>query len=216
MITNPTQCAFDPATVQCPAGADSSGTCLTAAQVRTARNMYDGVRDPAGQKVWPGLPPGSEPFWGPLTNPNAPFPIAVSYYRWVVFGDPNWDWKAFDLANPNDWARHLDGERKYAPVLSAVDPNLRAFKARGGKLIPIHGWSDQLISAQNSIDYYESVLAFERGGGDRATTFEQCRTSIDYSWRRACFTAPAVPDRIHSMRSARSRHGSSDGSHPTR
>jgi len=153
-----------------PAGADSSGTCLTAAQVRTARNMYDGVRDPAGQKVWPGLPPGSEPFWGPLTNPNAPFPIAVSYYRWVVFGDPNWDWKAFDLANPNDWARHLDGERKYAPVLSAVDPNLRAFKARGGKLIPIHGWSDQLISAQNSIDYYESVLAFERGGGDRATT----------------------------------------------
>jgi feruloyl esterase len=116
------------------------------------------------------LPPGSEPFWDPLTNPNAPFPIAVSYYRWLVFGDPNWDWKAFDLANPNDWARHLDGERKYAPVLSAIDPNLRAFRARGGKLIQIHGWSDQLISAQNSIDYYESVLAFERGGRDRATT----------------------------------------------
>jgi len=58
------------------------------------------LRDPTGQKVWPGLPPGSEPFWGPLTNPTNPFPIAISYYRWVVFGDPNWDWKAFDLANP--------------------------------------------------------------------------------------------------------------------
>ena len=170
LITNPAQCAFDPATVQCAGGAESSGTCLTPAQVRTARAMYDGLRDPAGQKVWPGLPPGSEPFWGPLTNPNTPFPIPVSYYRWVVFGEANWDWKAFDLASPNDWARHLEGERKNAPVLSAIDPNLRAFRGRGGKLIQIHGWNDQLISAHNSIDYYESVLAFERGGRDRDAT----------------------------------------------
>jgi len=168
LITNPARCTFDPATAQCPAGAESSGTCLTVAQVRTARAIYDGVRDPAGQKVWPGLPPGSEPFWGALANPANPFPIPISYYRWVVFGDPSWDWKAFDLANPNDYARHLDGERKHAPVLSAVDPNLRAFRARGGKLIQTHGWNDQLISAQNSIDYYESVLAFEGGGRDRA------------------------------------------------
>jgi len=170
LITNPAQCTFDPATVQCPAGAESAGTCPTAAQVRAARTMYDGLRDPTGQKVWPGLPPGSEPFWGPLTNPTNPFPIAISYYRWVVFGDPNWDWKAFDLANPSDYARHLDGERRYAPVLSAIDPNLRPFSARGGKLIQIHGWNDQLISAQNSIDYYESVLAFEGGGRDRDAT----------------------------------------------
>ena len=170
LITNPAQCTFDPSTVQCPAGAEASGTCLTAAQVRAARNIYDGVRDPNGGKVWPGLPPGSEPFWGPLTNPNNPFPIPVSYYRWLVFGDSTWNWKAFDLANPNDYARHLDGERKYAPVLSAVDPNLRAFRDRGGKLIQIHGWNDQLISAQNSIDYYESVLAFEGGGRDRDAT----------------------------------------------
>ena len=170
LITNPARCTFDPATVQCPAGSESSGGCLTAAQVRTARAIYDGLRDPAGRKVWPGLPPGSEPFWGALTNPANPFPIPISYYRWVVFADPSWDWKAFDLANPNDYARHLEGERKYAPVLSAVDPNLRAFRARGGKLIQTHGWNDQLISAQNSIDYYESVLALEGGGRDRAGT----------------------------------------------
>ena len=170
LITNPAQCRFDPATVQCPTGSASLDACLTPAQVRTARTIYDGLRDPAGQKVWPGLPPGSEPFWGPLTGTTNPFPIPISHYRWVVFGDANWDWKAFDLTNPNDYARHLDGERKYAPVLSAVDPNLRAFKARGGKLIQTHGWNDQLISAQNSIDYYESVLAFERGQRDRAAT----------------------------------------------
>jgi feruloyl esterase len=169
LITNPAQCTFDPATVQCPAGAET-GACLTAAQVRTARATYDGLRDPTGQNVWPGLPPGSELNWGALSTPANPFPIPISYYKWLVAADPNWDWKAFDLSNPNDYARQLEAERKYAPVLSAVDPNLRAFRARGGKLIQTHGWNDQLISAQNSIDYYESVVAFERGGRDRATT----------------------------------------------
>jgi feruloyl esterase len=35
---------------------------------------------------------------------------------------------------------------------------LTAFKARGGKLIQYHGWNDQQISAQNSINYYERVV----------------------------------------------------------
>ena len=51
-----------------------------------------------------------------------------------------------------------------------MDPNLRAFRERGGKLIQLHGWDDQLISAQNSIDYYESVLAFEGSGRGRDAT----------------------------------------------
>ena len=42
---------------------------------------------------------------------------------------------------------------------NAVDPDLRAFKARGGKLLMYHGWSDQLIPPENSINYYSSVLA---------------------------------------------------------
>jgi len=54
-------------------------------------------------------------------------------------------------------------------VLAAINPNLRDFKARGGKLIQLHGWDDQLISPQNSIDYYESVIAFEANAArDRA------------------------------------------------
>jgi len=39
------------------------------------------------------------------------------------------------------------------------DPDLTRFAQRGGKLIIYHGWSDPAISAINSIDYYDSVVA---------------------------------------------------------
>jgi len=42
--------------------------------------------------------------------------------------------------------------------LNATNPDLREFSKRGGKLLQWHGWSDQLIAAENSIDYYESVV----------------------------------------------------------
>jgi feruloyl esterase len=41
---------------------------------------------------------------------------------------------------------------------SAVD--LRAFKARGGKILLWHGWADGAIMATSSIGYYESVMKF--------------------------------------------------------
>jgi feruloyl esterase len=44
-----------------------------------------------------------------------------------------------------------------AKVLDATDPNLGAFKARGGKLILYHGWNDQLISPFNTINYFNTV-----------------------------------------------------------
>ena len=39
-----------------------------------------------------------------------------------------------------------------------LDPDLREFKARGGKLLLYHGWNDPLISAGNTINYYDSVV----------------------------------------------------------
>jgi len=83
-----------------------------------------------------------------------------------VFGDPNWDWKTFDFGDPDDYEAHLKAEAKYAPILNATSPDLRVFRDRGGKLLQYHGWNDQLISAQNSIDYYESALSFFGPGAD--------------------------------------------------
>jgi feruloyl esterase len=46
--------------------------------------------------------------------------------------------------------------------MEATDPDLSAFKKRGGKLLIYHGWSDGgsggAISPLNTIAYYESIL----------------------------------------------------------
>src|SRR5207248_7728914 len=51
---------------------------------------------------------------------------------------------------------------KKAGFIDAVNPDLSAFRARGGKLLIYHGWNDGgsggAISPQNSVNYYSSVL----------------------------------------------------------
>jgi feruloyl esterase len=59
----------------------------------------------------------------------------------------------------------MAADAKYGPILAAVDPDLRRFRARGGKLIQYHGWDDQLISPLFSIEYYESVVARDASRG---------------------------------------------------
>ena len=166
VLDDPRLCTFDPAALQCPADR-SSAACLTPGQVEAARRVYRGLKDPTtGAQLYPGLAPGSEPFW-PHRDPANPFPIPLAHYRWLVFANPEWDWKTFDIAVPADYRAFREAESKFGPILNATSPDLREFRKRGGKLIQYHGWNDQLIAAQNSIDYYESVVGFFSGGKDR-------------------------------------------------
>ena len=159
VIDDPRQCPFDPASLACT-GNQEAGSCLTPPQVEAAKRIYGGLKDPkSGAQLYPGLAPGGEPFW-PHRNPAAPFPIPVAHYRWLVFADPAWDWRSFDFGDPADYEMFLKAETRFAPLMNATSPDLRAFRQRGGKLLQYHGWNDQLIAPQNSIDYYESVVSF--------------------------------------------------------
>jgi feruloyl esterase len=50
-------------------------------------------------------------------------------------------------------------------TINALDPNLKEFFDRGGKLIQYHGWSDPQISPGASVWYYKSVLEMNGGAG---------------------------------------------------
>ena len=59
---------------------------------------------------------------------------------------------------------------QYGAVLGTDNPDLTAFRDRGGKAIIWHGWADQLISAEGTIDYYQRVQE-EMGGAKKTSEF---------------------------------------------
>jgi feruloyl esterase len=151
VIENPPACPFDPGSLQCIG--EETDSCLTPSQVGAARKVYAPAVNPRTQEAFfPGMVPGSELAWSALVGGTQPLSLAVDFYKYFVFSDPNWDWKTMDF--DKDIAA---GEEKAGKVLDAIDPDLRAFKARGGKLIMYHGWNDQLIPPLNTINYYNSI-----------------------------------------------------------
>jgi feruloyl esterase len=146
VIEDPTRCTFDPKMIECK-GADQP-TCLTSAQVETARRIYAGP----GAGIAPGLERGSEPGWNTFAGPN-PFGIGFDYFKYVVFENPDWNYRSLNFDRDIVRARKLDADR-----INASDPDLSAFRKRGGKLIQYHGWSDPQIPPASSVAYYESVL----------------------------------------------------------
>jgi feruloyl esterase len=151
LIESPQRCSFDPRTLQC-SGADGDA-CLTAAQVEAAGKIYAASVNPrTREEIFPGMAPGSELTWGALAGGPQPFSIPVDFYKYFVHSDPNWDWRTIDFDRDV-----VSIDQKFAKLMNATDSDLKAFKARGGKLIMYHGWNDQLIQPGNSVNYYTRV-----------------------------------------------------------
>ena len=160
ILTDPRTCRFDPQVLLCrKAGTED---CLTTKQVATVKALYAGARDATGTQIYPGFLPGAEdgiPGWslwemGPAPRQGLLFLLNRSYYAGLVYEKPDWD----ELhANAEQAIRLADA--KTGTILNAVDPDLTAFRARGGKLIVYHGWNDPALPALNTVNYYESVVA---------------------------------------------------------
>jgi feruloyl esterase len=114
--------------------------CLTAPQIAMLHKMYE----------WRGAMKGSELNWIGNYIRNAPLPGEA--------------WKpVFDLGV---------GRGDPATIESMVNPNnpdLRPFKANGGKLILVQGWSDQSVMAPPTVDYYETMTKTMDGPGATRT-----------------------------------------------
>ncbi len=151
LIGNPLACKFDPSALLCSAA--DTDACLTAPQVDAAKKIYAYSANPrTKEKIFAGMAPGSEITWTAMAGGPNPFAIPVEFYKYFVYSNADWDWKTFDFDKDVALA-----DEKFAKLLNAVDPDLGAFKKRGGKLIMYHGWNDQLIQPYNSIDYFTSV-----------------------------------------------------------
>ncbi len=149
LIENPKACHFDPKVLACT-GADTSA-CLTAPQVEMARKITSAGKYSNGKEFWPGFEPGSELGWSVHAGPE-PSGTGTDHFKYVVFKDPNWDYRTL---NPDtDVAR---AEKADGGTVDVTKTDLSAFTQHNGKLILYHGWTDPQVAPQATVDYFRQV-----------------------------------------------------------
>lgn len=169
IINDPRSCKFDPGELQCNVGQTTG--CLTRVQVEAIRKVYAGPTTSSGEKIYTGGPmPGSELNWisdgrSPYASDSGIAPWSIEYFRYVGFmpaAGPQWKPEDFDF--DRDYKRLRMAESLFG---AADNPDLRKFRAAGGKMIMYQGWQDQSDIPSDAIDYYETV---ERTMGGRTET----------------------------------------------
>lgn len=153
IVSDPEGCSYDPGIIRCKDGENED--CLTAGQLEALRDVYNGVINPrTGELVFAGFSPGSEQLLAMLTGGPEPFMVAISYFRDIVFEDPEWDFKSFD------YDRDLAASYKAGSDILDVPPDgFTKFFKGGGKLLLSHGWADGLIPAINTVTFYKAMTA---------------------------------------------------------
>jgi Tannase and feruloyl esterase len=172
-LDDPGSCRFDPSSLVCKSG--QSDGCLTEAELGGLNAIYSGTKDADGKMINPGFPVGGEAgpaAWSLWITGVEPKRTAGSllngfssgYFANMIFNKA--EWTPNDGSVAGDWA----GSQQTKDALDAVDPDLSAFKAAGGKLLQYHGWSDAAIPATSSINYYNTV-ADKFGGVEQIQSF---------------------------------------------
>ena len=159
ILNDPRQCRFDPAVLRCKG--EPTDACLTDPQIKTLKMIYSGAHGAAGKQIFPGLEPGAEggengwEDWvmGKEEGKSAVVFFVGGYFANMVFEKKDLDVQALNLASAMKLAYEKTGDQ-----LDAMNPDLHAFLARGGKLILYHGWNDPGISPLNTVNYYDEVV----------------------------------------------------------
>jgi feruloyl esterase len=153
LVDDPRQCLFDPAALRCTDQGENS--CLTDSEIEAVRRMYGGPKTSAGAQIYPGLSPGGETRWERLwADPKKLGGSWQSFYRFMVFGNPTWEISSMDFDRDPALAK-----QKLGDILDPDNPNLSRFADHGAKIIVYHGWADDMVPAQVSVDYYSSATA---------------------------------------------------------
>jgi feruloyl esterase len=180
LITEPRACPFDPAKDLPRGGANG----YSDAQVAALQGIYGGMKS-NGRSVFPGVPlgiespdPKGESGWANWyvaggTDPAGGQPTPAGKSRQLAFGEafiqyfadqpaakPNLDWRSFDF--DKDYRQDSFVHR----LIDATDPDLKAFKSRGGKLVMYFGWADPALNPNMGVEYYEAVQRTTPEAGD--------------------------------------------------
>ncbi len=170
VIEDPNRCKYDPKSLI----GTSAENCesFTEADANLIRKFWEGPRRQDGSFLWHGLPRGASltALWNSRGTPLKPqaMGITLDWYRYFLTQNPQLDWTTI---TPDLYERLWDqSAEQFGAVIGTDNPDLIEFRDRGGKAIVWHGWSDQLISAYGTVDYYQRVQQ-RMGGAEKTSEF---------------------------------------------
>ena len=162
--------------------------------------FYGGLKNSKGELIFSGPGASATRCRRSRARSDGPNGGGFDSVRILGFQNADYDWQQFDLD------RDMPIIDAAAGFVDAVDPDLREFKAHGGKLLLYAGWRDTGITPENTVLYYESVR--EEMGPSRTT-------GCGCSWCPAWGIAAAARASTRSTRSPRSSNGASATSRRT-
>jgi Tannase and feruloyl esterase len=154
---------FDPAVtanplaaVRCRGGGDTGASCLSDAQIRAANAVHRSMSYPFalanGWTTFSGWPTGSESATNWKALPDRPTPASnFGVLRSRIVRDPDANLLEVDLPK---YAKEL---RQLSDLIDAANPDLSAFRKRGGRLILKVNTTDYTVNPRWVMDYYEKV-----------------------------------------------------------
>lgn len=150
-------------------GLDTPDGPITIADAKVMQAIWDGPTDPAGNRLWYGVPIAAESWGAHYTGLGltcvdevdgrlepSPFPLSVEWIGAYVFRDPKWDWRTLDtVAFSEVFRRSVSEFGEY----DSSDPDFSGLKGSGGKLILSHGMADEGIPPEGTLDYYRRIVS---------------------------------------------------------
>ncbi len=170
VLENPRACTFDPKVLV----GKSAGSCgdFTEADADVIRKIWQGPRRQDGSFIWYGLQRGGD-FMGLSSTSGTPLvarpnPITMEWWHYFLNENPQWDYSAL---TPTRYEQYYEQSvEEFSSVLDTDNPDLANFRDHGAKIVLWHGWSDQLIYPEGTIDYFQRVQK-QMGGPDNTAKF---------------------------------------------
>ena len=158
IIADPENCDLSLKKIQI-CSLNSTKDCLTEEELSVVKKWYQGPVDKNGKQLFPGMPPGSERYWGYwyLGTNKSPGPgtlLADGYGKYLAYPTVNESFTALNFNFTSD----VDSLNERGSLYNALNPDLKKFYNTGGKMIMWHGSADPLVIPEQSIKYYNSVV----------------------------------------------------------
>ena len=177
VLGEPRSCTFSAKANVCGEPTAPVTNCLTPQEAAAIDLIWDGPRNSYGKQVFPGLERGAQIS---ALNGATPSQTATGQLKWN-HSDASFDWTTLTLA---DYGREAQlGSMATGDIINTNDPRLDRVRDAGKKILMWQGTADQLITAENGLEYYTRVGAhFAAGTPD---------FSVLHPWFRY-FRAPGV------------------------